>query len=78
MDCGLFGVRFLFLGHKNGAVAPVDHLSTFATAPFLLRCGDKGYRNRQKQKKIEQINVWYFADNVIYYIIVKCKFRFDL
>jgi len=40
MDCGLFGVRFLFLGHKNGAVAPVDHLSTFATAPFnVLRKG---------------------------------------
>ena len=33
MDCGLFGVRFLFLGHKNGAAAPVDYLSTFATAP---------------------------------------------
>ena len=35
MDCGLFGVRFLFLGHKNGAAAPVDYLSTFATAPLL-------------------------------------------
>ena len=34
MDCGLFGVRFLFLGHKNGAATPVDYLSTFATAPF--------------------------------------------
>ena len=35
MDCGLFGVRFLFLGHKNGAAAPVDYyLSTFATAPW--------------------------------------------
>ena len=33
MDCGLFGVRFLFLGPKNGAAAPVDYLSTFATAP---------------------------------------------
>ena len=33
MDCGLFGVRFLFLGHKNGAATPVDYLSTFATAP---------------------------------------------
>lgn len=37
MDCGLFGVRFLFLGHKNGAAAPVDYLSTFATAPFFLK-----------------------------------------
>ena len=36
MDCGLFGVRFLFLGHKNGAAAPVDYLSTFATAPQFL------------------------------------------
>ena len=36
MDCGLFGVRFLFLGHKNGAAAPVDYLSTFATAPFNI------------------------------------------
>lgn len=36
MDCGLFGVRFLFLGHKNGAAAPVDYLSTFATAPSLI------------------------------------------
>ena len=40
MDCGLFGVRFLFLGYKNGAAAPVDYSSTFATAPikssFLL------------------------------------------
>ena len=34
MDCGLFGVRFLFLGYKNGAAAPVDYSSTFATAPF--------------------------------------------
>ena len=33
MDCGLFGVRFLFLGYKNGAAAPVDYSSTFATAP---------------------------------------------
>lgn len=32
MDCGLFGVRFLFLGHKNGAATPVDYSSTFATA----------------------------------------------
>lgn len=36
MDCGLFGVRFLFLGHKNGTVAPVDYSSTFATAPFFV------------------------------------------
>lgn len=35
MDCGLFGVRFLFLGYKNGAAAPVDYSSTFATAPFI-------------------------------------------
>ena len=35
MDCGLFGVRFLFLGYKNGAAAPVDYSSTFATAPRL-------------------------------------------
>lgn len=34
MDCGLFGVRFLFFGYKNGAAAPVDYLSTFATAPL--------------------------------------------
>ncbi len=34
MDCGLFGVRFLFLGYKNGAAAPVDYSSTFATAPY--------------------------------------------
>ena len=36
MDCGLFGVRFLFLGYKNGAAAPVDYSSTFATAPFYF------------------------------------------
>ena len=36
MDCGLFGVRFLFLGYKNGAAAPVDYSSTFATAPSLF------------------------------------------
>ena len=42
MDCGLFGVRFLFLGHKNGAAAPVDYLSTFATAPFPILTGKKG------------------------------------
>lgn len=35
MDCGLFGVRFLFLGYKNGAAAPVDYSSTFATAPSV-------------------------------------------
>ena len=34
MNCGLFGVRFSVLWHKKGAVAPVDYLSTFATAPF--------------------------------------------
>ncbi len=36
MDCGLFGVRFLFLGYKNGAAAPVDYSSTFATAPYII------------------------------------------
>ena len=44
MDYGLFGVRFLFLGIKSGAVAPVDYLSTFATAPDdwnrLKTCGN--------------------------------------
>ena len=35
MDCGLFGVRFLFLGFKNGAAAPVDYSFTFATPPDL-------------------------------------------
>ena len=25
MDCGLFGVRFLFFLHKKGAVASVDY-----------------------------------------------------
>ncbi|MFR9027512.1 MAG: hypothetical protein ACLVIR_06580, partial [Clostridium sp.] len=36
MDCGLFGVRFLFLGHKNGAATPVDYLSAFAAdSPFF-------------------------------------------
>ena len=29
---------FLFFRHKNGAVAPVDYSSTFATAPYLLIC----------------------------------------
>ena len=28
---------FLFL-YRKGAVAPVDYLSTFATAPFPLKC----------------------------------------
>ena len=35
MNCGLFGVRFSVLWHKKGAVAPVDYLSTFATAPYV-------------------------------------------
>lgn len=47
MDGGLFGVLFLFLGYKNGAAAPVDYSSTFATAPSVYwnlcdwnqRCG---------------------------------------
>ena len=31
-----FGVRFLFLGHKNGAATPVDYLSAFAAdSPFF-------------------------------------------
>ena len=38
MNCGLFGVRFSVLWHKKGAVAPVDYLSTFATAPFFIGC----------------------------------------
>ena len=28
---------FLFL-YRKGAVAPVDYLSTFATAPFIMVC----------------------------------------
>ena len=36
MDDGLFGVRFLFLGHKNRAASPVDYLSAFAAdSPFF-------------------------------------------
>lgn len=35
MNGGLFGVRFSVLEHENGAVALVDYLSTFATAPFM-------------------------------------------
>ena len=33
MDGGFFGIRFSVSGRKKGAVAPVDYLSTFATAP---------------------------------------------
>ena len=36
MNGGLFGVRFSVLEHENGAVALVDYLSTFATAPFVV------------------------------------------
>lgn len=36
MDDGLFGVRFSVFHNKNGAVAPVDYYSTFATAPVLF------------------------------------------
>ena len=36
MNCGLFGVRFSVLWHKKGAIAPVDYLSTFATAPLCI------------------------------------------
>ena len=43
MNCGLFGVRFSVLWHKKGAVAPVDNLSTYATAPFC---------KKESQKKI--------------------------
>lgn len=35
MDGRFFGACFSFLGHKNGAIAPVDYSSTFATAPFI-------------------------------------------
>ena len=48
MDCGLFGVRFLFLGHKNGTVAPVDYSSTFATAPYV-----RNYKNAYTQYDIK-------------------------
>ena len=34
MDGRFFGACFSFLGHKNGAIAPVDYSSTFATAPL--------------------------------------------
>ena len=34
MNGRLFGACFSTLGHKEGAIAPVDYLSTFATAPF--------------------------------------------
>lgn len=33
-DVGLFVVRFSVFMHKNGAIAPVDYLPTFATAPI--------------------------------------------
>ena len=36
MNCGLLGVRFSILWHKKGAIAPVDYLSTFATAPIFI------------------------------------------
>ena len=36
MDGRFFGACFSFLGHKNGAIAPVDYSSTFATAPFII------------------------------------------
>ena len=36
MNDGLFGACFSVFRQKEGAIAPVDYLSTFATAPFLL------------------------------------------
>lgn len=33
MNGRLFGACFSVFRHKNGAIAPVDYLSTFATAP---------------------------------------------
>lgn len=36
MNGRLFGVCFSVFGHKNGTIAPVDYLSTFATAPISL------------------------------------------
>lgn len=36
LDCGLFfGVRFLFLWHKNRAAASADYSSTFANSPVI-------------------------------------------
>ena len=36
MNGRLFGACFSTLGHKEGAIAPVDYLSTFATAPVSI------------------------------------------
>ena len=36
MDGRLFGACFFIFKHKNGAAAPVDYSSTFATAPFYV------------------------------------------
>ncbi len=36
MNGRLFGVCFSVSVHKKGAIAPVDYLSTFATAPFVF------------------------------------------
>ena len=38
---------FLFFRHKNGAVAPVDYSSTFATAPYIGPFCLHYSRNRQ-------------------------------
>ena len=36
MDCGLFGVRFLFLGMKKERCSMDELFIYFATPPFLL------------------------------------------
>lgn len=37
MKNGLFGVRFSVFEQENGAAAPIDFSSTFATAPFFYK-----------------------------------------
>lgn len=64
MDCGLFGVRFLFLGHKNGTVAPVDYSSTFATAPFYKKDRKMG-NNFIISEKVMRKNVTKILQNKI-------------
>ena len=42
MDGRFFGACFSIFRHKNGAVAPVDYSSTFATAPlFAFPAGNR-------------------------------------
>ena len=49
MDCGLFGVRFLFLGMKKERCSMDELFIYFATPPFVSSLGKQGQEGGKRK-----------------------------